>query len=355
MRRLQYTILILCFLCPQLLWAQRRFMTAERWEYRLEQVSGFSTKDVENKVDIFWGLHKSQYAGTHHLFGFSMEGSYTSFVNNMPNAAFLPGGGAAGFHFLYEYQYSGILLQLGLGATFQQVSTNVADTTMYHYQMHDTWSGVNDVEFTLRHDFYDRRDMARQIHAQVPIYAGHYIIGSYGVGYFLAGIKLNYTAWGNTRQELTGTTLGLYEKYLGIWHEMDNHGFRKDVPIVRTGNKLNLKFDVLAHGEMGYEYTTYHGPHNYRRTAASQTDIRFRFAAFAEFGILNICPQTDNVLYDTPMESIYDFPTYRMDHIFSTTDAGAFWLHNLYAGIRVTVLFGLPGNEHCILCDPWRH
>ena len=90
MRRLQYTILILCFLCPQLLWAQRRFMTAERWEYRLEQVSGFSTKDVENKVDIFWGLHKSQYAGTHHLFGFSMEGSYTSFVNNMPNAAFLP-------------------------------------------------------------------------------------------------------------------------------------------------------------------------------------------------------------------------------------------------------------------------
>ena len=330
-------------------------MAAEQWEYRLDRLGEFTYRNVENKVDIFWGLHKSQYVGSHHLFGFSAEGSYSSFVTPMPSGSFNPGGGAGGFHFLYEYQYSGILFQLGLGATYQRVSNRVADTTIYHYDMHDTWSGVNDVPFTLRHDFYDRRDMAQQIHAQLPLYAGHYIIGSYGVGYWLAGVKFNYTFWGNTRQTLTGTTLGLYEKYLGIWHEMDNHGFRKDVPIERTGKKLELKMDILAHGEIGYEYTTYHGPHNYRRTAMSSSDIRFRFAAFAEFGILNICPQTNNVLYDTPMESIYDFSTYRMDHIFSTPDVKAFWIRNMYAGIRLTVLFGLPGDEHCILCNPSKH
>lgn len=355
MRRLQYTILILCFLCPQWIRAQRRFMTSERWEYRLEQLSEFTTKDVSSQTDIFWGLHKSQYVGTHHLFGFSVEGSFSGFVNNMPNAAFRPGGGAAGFHLLYEYQYSGFLLQTGVGINYQNLSNAVRDTTIYHYNMHDTWQGINDVPFTLRHDFTGRVDQAQHLYAQIPLYVGHYIVGSYGVGYWLAGLHANYAVWGNTRQNLTGTTRGLYEKYLGIWHEMDNHGFRQDVPIERTGNKLNLKLDIMAHGEIGYEYTTYHGPHNYRKTAFSNTDIRFRFAAFADFGILNIMPSTNGVLYGTPMESIYDFSTYRMDHVFSTEDAKAFWLRNLYAGIRLTVLFGLPANEHCILCNPWRH
>lgn len=354
MRKLQYTILIFCFLYPQWIRAQRRFLTSERWEYRLEQLSDFSTNDVNSQTDIFWGLHKSQYVGTHHLFGFSIDGSYASFVSNMPNVSINPGGGAAGFNLLYEYQYSGFLLQTGLGIRYQKVFTAVRDTTMYHYNMHDTWLGINDVPFTLRHDFTHRVDQAQHLYGQIPLYVGHYIIGAYGVGYWLAGVHADYAFWGTTRQNLNGTTMGLYEKYLGIWQEMDNHGFRKDVPIERTGPQLKLKLDLVAHGEIGYEYTTYHGPHNYRRTAISTTDIRFRFAGFVDFGILNICPTDERVLYDTPEETIYDFHTYRMDHVFSTTDAKAFWLRNLYAGLRITVLFGLPANEHCILCNPWK-
>lgn len=328
---------------------------AERWEYQLQRLNDFTTNDVGNKTDAFWGLHTSQYAGSHHLLGFSVEGSWTAFLNNMPQAHILPGGGAAGLHLLYEYQYSGLLFQVGVGVNYQRVFNNIADTSMYHYNMHDTWEGVNDVEFTLKHDFYHRRDMAHQLYGQVPLYVGHYLLSHAGVGYWMTGIHLNYAFWGSTVQQLEGSTMGQYEAYLGIWREMDNHGFRKDVPIERTGKQLNLKFDVMAHFEMGYEWTTYQGPHNYRITAASRTDVRLRFAGFVDVGILNICPNTNNVFYDTPMETIYDFPTYRMDHVFSTTDAKAFWLRNLYAGVRMTVLIGFPGKEHCILCDPWRH
>lgn len=336
-------------------WGQRRFEMAEHWEYQLQRLNDFTTNDVGNKTDVFWGLHTSQYAGSHHLIGFSVEGSWTAFLNNMPQAKILPGGGAAGLHLLYEYQYSGLLFQTGVGVNYQRVYNNVTDTSIYHYNMHDTWEGVNDVEFTLKHDFYHRRDFAHQLYGQVPLYIGHYLLSPAGVGYWMAGVHVNYAFWGGTKQQLEGSTMGQYEAYLGIWREMDNHGFRKDVPIERKGDRLNLKLDVMAHAEMGYEITTYHGPHNYRVTAASRTDVRVRLAAFVDMGILNICPQTNNVFYDTPMETIYDFPTYRMDHVFSTADAKAFWLRNLYAGIRMTVLIGFPGNEHCILCDPWRH
>ena len=354
MRNLRYILLILT-LYPTLLWGQRRFSIAEQWEYSLAELAGFSTKDVDNQTDVLFGLHASLYTGSHHLLGLSVDGSWSGFINNIPAAKITPGGGAFGFQLVYEYQYSGILIQTGLGFNYQRVFNTILDTAIYHEHMHDTWSSIHDVEFTLKHRFFDRRDMAQQLYGQVPLYFGHYILGTGGIGYFLAGIKLNYAIWGNTKQTLTGTTSGLYERYVGVWEEMDNHGFRKNVPIERTDPKLKLKFDVLAHGEIGYEYTTFQNPNNYRVRPGDRLDCRIRFGAFIDFGIMNILPQGENDFFGVPEETIYDFPTYEMHHVFTTKDAQAFWLRNMFAGIRVTVLFGFQGKEHCILCDPWRH
>ena len=351
----RYTFLIVCILFLQTVWGQRRFEVSEPEEYKISDLLGFTFKDVDGKIDAFWGLHASQYAGAHHLFGFSLEGAWSSFPNNMPAASILPGGGATGFHLLYEYQYSGLLIQTGLGVNFQQVYTNVRDTDIYHYEMHDKWERVESAEFILKHEFRDRIDMSRNLYGQMPIYVGQYMFSSAGVGYWLAGFHVNWAFWGTTKQKMIGTTMADYEPYLGIWHEMDNHGYRDSVPLERTGGRLNLKFDILLHAESGYEISTYRGPHNYRSVPGDRTDCRIRFAAFAEFGLMNITPKTNNVLYATPIESIYDFPTYRMDHVFSTKDAKAFWMRNLYVGIRITVLFGLPHGEKCILCDPWKH
>lgn len=346
---------MLAFLCIQGLFAQRRFEVSEPGEYKLDELLGFTFKDVENNVDAFWGLHASQYVGSHHLFGFSMEGAWSSYISPMPAPSIRPGGGAAGFHFLYEYQYSGLLIQTGLGVNFQQVYTNVRDTDIYHYGIHDKWDGIEQADVTLKHEFRKRQDMSRNIYAQVPLYVGQYLFSSNGIGYWLAGFHVNVAFWGDTKQKLTGTTKARYEPFLGVWHEMDNHGYRKNVPIERSGDRLKLKFDVMLHGEAGYEYSTYSTPHFYRYRAGHRHDVRIRFAGFCDFGMLNICPQTDNVFYGVPMESLYDFPTYRMDHVFSTKDAKAYWMRNLYVGVRITVLFAIPPGEKCILCDPWEH
>lgn len=335
--------------------AQRRYSATDWHEKELASKRGFSTRDVENQTDVLFGLHASEYSGSHHLIGFSVEGSWTAFASSMPAAKITPGGGAAGFHLLYEFQYNGFLLQTGLGVAYQKVFTSVADTAVYHPHMTDTWSGINPVDFTLKHAFTDRRDMSQQAYGQVPLYLGAYFFGARGIGYVLAGVHANYAFWGNTKQSMLGTTTGMYERYVGIFEEMDNHGFRRDVPLERTGTQLKLKFDLMAHAEIGYEYNTRQSAKDYRLRPADRLDGRIRFGAFIDFGMLNICPATKGVLYDLPAQTIYDFSTYRMDHIFSTADARAFWTRNLFVGVRLTFLFGFRPEEHCILCDPWRH
>jgi hypothetical protein len=353
MRNLRYILLILC-LCPALMWAQRRFSASERWEYRLAGLSGFSNQDLGTATDVMLGLHASQYTGTHHMVGLSVEGAWTSFVGSMPAAKATPGGGAVGLHLLYELQYSGTLIQTGLGVCYQRVFTDNADTAIYHANM---WAGSPPMMFTLRHQFTERRDMSQQIYAQLPLYAGHYIISPIGIGYFLAGVRVNYAMWSNTSVSMLGTTSGLYERYVGIWQQMPNHGFRENVPVERKGEPLKLKFDILAHVEMGYEYTSAQSTYKYRykHRKGEMMDIRMRFAGFADFGILDICPNTEKIYYGIPDQTVYDFPTYEMNHVFSTKDASRYWMRNLFIGIRFTVLFGFEGKERCILCDPWRH
>jgi hypothetical protein len=229
---MRYIVLILCFV-PVMLWGQRRFAATERWEYRLAGLSGFSNKDISTSTDVLLGLHASQYTGTHHMIGVSLEGSWTSFVSPMPTAKITPGGGAGGFHMLYEFQYSGILFQTGLGVCYQRVFTNIGDTAIYHGNLYGSWMGNTPQRYTLRHRFTERQDMSQQMYVQLPLYAGHYILSPLGIGYFLAGVQVNYAIWGDTKQKMNGSADALYERYVGVWSAMPQHGFREDVPIER--------------------------------------------------------------------------------------------------------------------------
>lgn len=355
MRKLRYILLILC-LCPILMWGQRRYSISDRWEYQLATLSGFTATNVNSKTDILNGLHAGLYTGSHHLLGVSVEGGWSSIVSSMPCAQITPGGGSGGIHLLYEYQNSGFIIQTGLGIHYQHVTNGVGDTAIYHAHMQDTWLNIKPVEFTLKHQFEQRYDISEQAYGQLPLYIGHYILSPLGIGYGLVGVQANYVVWsGKTHMSAIGSTSGLYERYIGVWEEMDNHGFRKDVPLERTNEPLKLKLDLLAHAEMGYEFSTFRSASNYKMRPGDRTDCRIRIGAFVDFGILNICPSTNNELYTLPSSTIYDFPTYEMHHIFSTVEAKDYWVRNLFTGLRVTVLFGFPEKEHCILCDTWRH
>ena len=352
MSKLRYIILLTLCLLSLPGWAQRRYSASNPGEYELGKAKGFSTKDVENQTDVLMGLHASEYSGSHHLIGFSVDGGWSTFFSSMPAAKITPGGGLIGLHLLYEYQYSGFILQTGVGIAYQKVFTNIADTSIYHEHMVDTWSSVLPTEFTLKHRFAERQDVAQQFYGRIPLYVGHYFFGSRGIGYFLAGLHAGYAFSGDTRETMTVSTSGKYERYVGIWEEMDNHGFRKDVPIERKGERLTLKFDLAAHAEIGYEYNTRQSVRNYRSRPSDRMDGRLRVAAFVDCGLLSICPETKTVFYDIPTESVYDVSTYQTAHVFSTEDAANHWLRNLSVGLRLTFLIGFRPQDHCILCDP---
>ena len=359
MRRLQLIIVIL--LVPALMWGQKRYQASNASEHGTAGKRGFSYRDVESQVDALFGLHASYYTGNHHLIGFSAEGGWSTMLTSMPNVSYKPGGGSGGLHFVYEFQHTGFLLQTGVGLTYQNVTNALGDSTI-------TVQAKKDMRFgdPWNLDLYisnQRFDESQQVYAQVPLYMGRYFFGKQTIWYFLAGVKVNYKLWGNTKQTTHSTSIIKYE-------QVDESFSYKDTIINRIGDDLKLKFDLLAHLEVGYEYSLFQNSRSYKTKRRDRIDCRIRVSAFADFSVLDICPNTgneQNQLYKTNIITSYEFhpegqlainysdSNYQMSHVFSTTTSPQnAWLRNVFVGVRATVLFGFQNKERCILCSPWK-
>ncbi len=360
-----YGLLIVLLLAVPMLYAQTRLNPDDTKDLLGAGGTNFSDKTPKEILDNN-GLRTGQYSGEHHLVGAYMEGSYSSFVSNVPYAKLTPGGFGIGGGFVYEYQNNNFLLQTGVGVTRQDVWTDILDTTITKYHTADAWTNsmvhqygdwlgqIDTFYYDLIYDFYERQDYSQMTYLQVPFYLGQQINGrTHSVGYYLAGVKLNWGFRGATRVRATGSTVGVYDRYFGVFHEMDNHGLRKNVPIEREDDKLNLKLDVMAHVEAGWEWGIYSPEKGWRGgPGARPFDMRLRIAGFCDFGILNINPNTKKKMVYPPDESRWDFPTYQLHHVYSTADTKGRYVHNLFVGIKLTCLFGLKRKEKCIICQP---
>lgn len=297
-------------------------------------------------------------AAPYHAFGLWVEGSYSQMVTKMPTVS-APKGGSVGGGLAYEIKTRGLMIQTGLGIRFQDVRSTAADTAF-------TWEGVLDNDplnpkyVDVHYSFYDHHDRARNWYFELPILFGTFFGASgyndAGQGYFLAGPKLRVTIGGETRSQTVGTTTGTYADYIGEWAEMDGHGFRRDVPIATNLGQLPLGIDIGAHAEVGYEY----GRENMRSYGYSLRPL-IRIAAFVDFGMINCMParrigsDIAQGLVEVPEATMYDFPTYRVNHAFRTVGAKDYWLHNLFVGVKFTVLLRLPNHDGCVICNEERY
>lgn len=293
------------------------------------------------------GLRTGMYGHVHNLFGIYVDGSYSMMLNTVYLANNQPGGYGVGGGICYEHQRGMLKIHIGLGIRYQDVQNSIGDTTFFNNSVYDA-RGYN---YQLRYDFTERVDRAYNLHAQLPVLLG------LGIErwYFLTGIKANLTIDGSTFIHVNGTTSGTYEQYLGHFVEMDNHGLRKQVDLDYVGTRLTLKPDVLFSFETGYEWGEDFAPRSrYRsRAAGDWTEYRLRIAAFIDYGLLNICPQTDAALVSIPQGYKWDFPTYELNHTFATDIANGRHVHNFYAGIKITCLIGFYEYKRCVLCGDW--
>ena len=316
--------------------AQTRIVNEYSTNDRLQTSSG---KRVNGS-----GLRTTTYDGVHHLFGVHMDGGYSKLFGNTPNAFNTPGGYTVGLGFDYSYTGRGLILQTGLAVRWQDVQNRLPNDSLVVDPIKDS----EGTDFRLQYDFVDRLDRSRNLYLQLPIMAGTYFYGAY----FLAGLKFNVQLMGNTQTKLNVSTTATYERYIGPWEEMDNHGIRKEVEEVRDGEKLNLKFDLMATAEIGYEWSLgNYGKKGYHKKSA--LDYRLRLGAFVDLGLLDIMPKGDKKVYVIPDASRYDFSTFEFNHVFSTAEASKYHVRNLFTGVRLTFFFyGKQSTEKCILCGP---
>jgi len=387
----QIIVLSLC-LASVVTWGQNRYSASSKAERSLTKVRGFSSKDATKSKNSL-GLHSSTYTGAGHYLGFSVDGGWSTFLTNIQGVQSTPGGWAANGKLLYEFHFGNFFLQTGAGVGIQRVST-VLKTGFIpqsaaeflngfsnpelgrQYPMTDPYDGAR---FNMKHTFSDRSDMMELYYAQLPLNFGYYISGQAGVGYVMLGAQVNYAFGGKTSVSATCTSRAVFEKYIGVFEEMDNHGFRKDAPITATDGKLPIKlsknggesFDVLAHIEGGYEFNTFEYIQQYRSGRSNDTDCRLRISAFIDISLPNISPRGSNKLYDlnineaetdpakieVQQRGLYEFHSFKMNHVFTTDIANGnkLWVRSFTLGVRFSLLFSLQAQQRCILCDPWRH
>ena len=323
-------------------------INADAQKKRPFMLGGGGTNYSDGKLDRH-GLRTGVHSQVHHLFGGYLDGSYSAFHNNMPNVYLTPGGYGVGGGLCYEMQIRYFKAQIGVGVRYQNVSNYVRDTIFYDSNVVD----ARVYPYLLKYEFRNRKDSAWCIHAQIPLLFGSGITGFY----FLTGFKFNYTfSYGESFVKARGETSATYPQYLGHFVEMDNHGLRKNVPIERKGDALKLKMDILYSFEIGGEFgrvLDYRSKYSPANKNTKQYETRIRLAAFIDYSIFNIMPKQDNKIIYIPASYKWDFPEYQLYHVFSTTDAQQYWLRNLYAGIKFTILIGTYSSYDCILCGPW--
>lgn len=298
------------------------------------------------------GLRTGQYSGEHYLFGFYSDCGYSAFTSVANGVSMAKGGGFGTFGFAFDYQNQIFLLHTGIGLRYQHVENRVADMSIMSYHVADSWTGTYDNEYCdVRYDFTNRVDYSQNLYAQIPFMMGAHVPYYAGAFYFLAGAKMQYAFAGNTYSKAIGNTMAQYDRYMGVWVEMDNHGFRKDVPMTDKNDRLKLKFDLLASVELGYELAN---PEHRGYKIRTVKDWRLRFGLFCDYGMLSIMPGTGYSLITIPEDKPFDFCEFKMNHPFATALAEPNWLRNLFVGVRFTALWGVKLPERCIMCFPYR-
>lgn len=275
------------------------------------------------------GIHFDAYSGRHHLLGVHSDLGYSDYIGAASFTHSAPGGITWGIGADYMYQQDHFFVLSGLALRLQTVKLNV-DSWQYEIDMHDSQGAP----YRLRYHFYDRKDLSRNLFLEVPVMVGGYLHEGL---YLMAGAKFQLRCYSYSRVDAIGSTTAVYQRYVGVWEEMDNHGYRKDVPLRYTDGGLGPRFDITASAEFGYEWMLHE--HFVRSGRRSTQDHRLRLGAFVDFGLLRTVAKGVAPLYDIPSATPFDFSTFHMQNAILSSEMTSSSVRNLFVGLKLTYFF----------------
>jgi hypothetical protein len=278
-------------------------------------------------------------------------------------------GAAGGLGFLYELQagktYSStrFLFDIGVGAqggltSFMQ-SSNMTATLKNQ-------TDLDGAQFDYVYEISDRHDQYVNVAVQVPLMIGV----QHKRFYMLIGAKAGYNIFTKTRSTAVLSTFGQYAEF-DEFRDMPEYQFFTNRPI-SGGVKTNWRLDVAASLEMGGRLglVTYGTGYD-----VPKRKVELRLAGFVDYGIFDIHSHGSNEALGTrnpdnpnqilPLENNLNYnsgataPVYNtesmvnnlvMSDIMSTTNFASS-VNNLVIGLKFTVLFQLPEEGKCVLCQ----
>ncbi len=342
MRR-RITIVLFCLLASLPLFSQTRI--AGEPSMRGLSSRHFTSRDVKRQRDSR-GLLRSKETGEVHTFGFYGIGAYSNVMGGPSLLKLKPGGYDGRFGMVYEFRQGLLMIQTGVGVSLREIRNNVGDMrfTNRDLVLYDPlWERVIDSWgtplSTLTYTVTERQDHLMQLHGQIPLLAGMHIYGYYLMG----GLTFTFPFVQETKTEMNVTSRGSYDRYYGMgddteWMEMDNHGYREQVPLKSRNDETDKRFDVLLTLETGYDWTTY------------KNGTHLRIGAYADLGLFNFSTQSGDPAIYVPYVSKWDFATFVAKPIWFSNSMGNYYLHNFSAGLKFTILFTFPGREKCVMC-----
>jgi len=343
MMKRQLTIVLLCLLAFSPVLAQTRI--AGEPSMRGLSSRRFTYREVKRQRDTR-GLLYSKETGDVHTFGFYGIGAYSNIFGGPELLKLKPGGYDGRFGMVYEFRQGLFMLQTGIGVSLREIRNNVSDVRFTNTDLiiqDPLWERVVDSWGTpltsLSYAVSSRQDHLMQLHGQIPLLAGMHVYGYYVMG----GLTFTFPFVQETKTEMNVTSRGSYDRYYGMgenteWMEMDNHGYREQVPLKTRNDETDKRFDVLLTLETGYDWTV-------------KKDVaHFRIGAYADLGLFNFSTQSSKPAIYIPYVSKWDFATFTAMPIWFSNSMGNYYLHNFSAGLKFTILFNFPGREKCIMC-----
>lgn len=265
-------------------------------------------------------------------------------------------GGGAGF--LYEmqagfkYTKTRFLLQLGVGpqggmTSFMQSSTA---TEVLENQL-----DLDKEKFDYVYEVTDRRDRYTNVGVQVPLMVGV----QHGKFYMLAGVKVNANLYKRVQAKALINTYGRYEGIPDLRNMPEYQFFtdyKKEGKAPANINNLDINISAEIGGRVGGIFTDATGYDVPKRL------IEYRLAGFFEYGLMDlhtphdgvkslVLPSGYNDVNTEPVHSTYSMMTnLGINDIMSTANFAS-KVNNLMVGIKFTILFQIPEEPKCVMCQ----
>jgi len=259
---------------------------------------------------------------------------YSNIMNHSPFTRVLGGlGNAIGIG--YEHTASrGFLLQTGIELSLYNSLMHRSDT-LHIVPMIDTQLRPFDGLFS-----FENINSRQQIANVGPTL----MIGARTANnfYFLIGGKVKFNIHGRERTNTDVTKRGFFPDLIGDDHDgilsnMPSHGFDTFSRLHESSFRLNPLF--IGSFEAGYDFSS----GNFRASRNSR-NMRMRLAVFCDYGFSRVSESHNDLIINKALREREFIPYING---FLQHDVSSNFFNTLFTGVRLTILFNLPGRYEC--------